>query len=75
MKDSTFSVKIDFDALKDDSEIYNFKSTGLDKVEFFISTNKGQKEKQLSKIDIEPKMGDLGGSCKACHDAFKEKTN
>lgn len=24
---------------------------------------------------IKPKMGDLGGSCKACHDAFKEKTN
>ena len=25
--------------------------------------------------NIKPKMGDLGGSCKACHDAFKEKTN
>ena len=24
---------------------------------------------------IKPKMGDLGGSCKACHDSFKEKTN
>ncbi|MBQ9682305.1 MAG: cytochrome c [Neisseriaceae bacterium] len=24
---------------------------------------------------IKPKMGDLGGSCKSCHDAFKEKTN
>ena len=24
---------------------------------------------------IKPKMGDLGGSCKACHEAFKEKTN
>ena len=24
---------------------------------------------------IGPKIGDVGGSCKSCHDAFKEKTN
>jgi DNA repair protein RecN (Recombination protein N) len=50
MKDSVFSVKIDFDAMRDSDGIYNFKDTGLNKVEFFISTNKGQKEKQLTKI-------------------------
>ena len=50
MKDSVFSVKIDFDAIYDINGIYNFKDTGLNKVEFFISTNKGQKEKQLTKI-------------------------
>ena len=50
MKDSTFSINIDFDTLKDSNGIYSFKNNGLNKVDFFISTNKGQKEKQLSKI-------------------------
>lgn len=50
MKDSTFSVNINFDTTKNTDDTYNFKNSGLNKVEFFISTNKGQKEKQLSKI-------------------------
>ena len=50
MKDSKFFVKIDFDTARDSDGVYNFKDTGLNTVEFFISTNKGEKEKQLSKI-------------------------
>ncbi|MBP5427386.1 MAG: DNA repair protein RecN [Clostridiales bacterium] len=50
MRDSNFSVRVDVAKDMDEDGIYNFNSNGLDKVEFFISTNKGQKEKQLVKI-------------------------
>lgn len=44
MKNATFCVKIDF------SEENNFNINGLDKVEFLISTNIGEKSKPLVKI-------------------------
>ena len=44
MKNANFKVNIEFD------ENNNFTSKGLDKIEFLISTNKGEEEKKLTKI-------------------------
>ena len=50
MKDSEFSVSIEFNENTTDDGLYEFKTNGLDKIEFYISTNKGEKAKPLSKI-------------------------
>ena len=44
MKNATFSVKIEFNENK------KFNKNGLDKIEFLISTNRGEEEKSLIKI-------------------------
>ena len=44
MKNATFSVKIEFNESK------KFNKNGLDKIEFLISTNRGEEEKSLIKI-------------------------
>ncbi|MBR4313274.1 MAG: DNA repair protein RecN, partial [Lachnospiraceae bacterium] len=50
MRDSNFTVDLEFLDNANEEGIYQFKNNGLDRVEFFISTNKGEKEKPLSKI-------------------------
>ena len=44
MKNATFSVKIEFNESK------KFNKNGLDKIEFLISTNRGEEKKSLIKI-------------------------
>lgn len=50
MRDSKFSVRVNMSEGTDADGVYAYGSNGLDKVEFFISTNKGEKEKPLTKI-------------------------
>ena len=50
MRDSNFMVDLEFCDKVNEEGLYEFCNNGLDRVEFFISTNKGEKEKPLSKI-------------------------
>jgi DNA repair protein RecN (Recombination protein N) len=50
MKNSKFEVQNIFDTRKNLNDEYQFLSTGLNKIEFMISTNTGEPLKPLSKI-------------------------